>query len=156
MSEEIKEKLPQNISHLIMEIGEKMVLFKLFLLVKDTDWEVYQNLGESGCDLVLLNNKDNRKLKIEVKTRQRLSSTSKGNELKTVHYTLTENEYLNCDFAICYWLENNSFFIVPKSELKQTRSKDKLVYKFIVRKLDDGNFNENGSRFLEKWETILS
>lgn len=156
MSEEIKEKLPQNINHLIMEIGEKMVLFKLFLLVRDTDWEAYQNLGESGCDLILLNNKDNRKIKIEVKTRQRLSSTCKGNESRTVHYTVTENEYLNCDFVICYWLEENTFFIVPKSELKETRSKDKLVYKFIVRKLTNGDFNENGSRFSGKWETILS
>lgn len=47
---ENKEKLPQNIQHLLMEIGERMVLFRLFLLVKDTEWNVYQNLGEIGCD----------------------------------------------------------------------------------------------------------
>ena len=98
MTEEIiKDKLPQNIQHLLMEIGEKMVLFRLFLLLKDTEWDVYQNLGEAGCDLVILNRIGNRKLKIEVKTRQRLYSTSDDKKLRTVHYTITENEYSNCD-----------------------------------------------------------
>ena len=70
-------KLPQNIQHLLMEIGEKSVLFKLFLLTKDTEWEVYQNLTEQGCDIVINNMADgNNRIKIEVKTRQRLHSTS--------------------------------------------------------------------------------
>jgi hypothetical protein len=155
MSEEIKEKLPQNIQHLLMEIGEKMVLFRLFLLVKNTDWNVFYNLGEVGCDLILLNSIDNRKLKIEVKTRQRLYSVSEKKKLNTVHYTVTENEYMSCDFVICYWVEENVFFIVPKVELKKTSSNDKSIYKFIVRKLVDGNFDENSSRFLEKWENII-
>jgi len=53
MPEDSNEKLPQNIQRLLMEIGERMVLFRLFLLVKDTEWDVYQNLSESGCDLLL-------------------------------------------------------------------------------------------------------
>lgn len=132
-----------------------MVLFRLFLLVKNTDWDVYQNLGEVGCDLILLNSNDNSKLKIEVKTRQRLYSTSESRKLNTVHYTVTENEYLSCDFVICYWVEENVFFILPKSELKQTSSNGKPIYKFIVRKLADGSFDENSSRFLDKWDNII-
>lgn len=84
MPDENKEKLPQNIQHLLMEIGERMVLFRLFLLVKDTDWNVYQNLVETGCDLLLLNSLTNQKLKIEVKTRQRLYLLQKNLE-KILH-----------------------------------------------------------------------
>lgn len=155
MDKLIKEKLPQNIQHLLMEIGEKMVLFRLFLLAKNTEWDVYQNLGESGCDIILLNKNDNSKLKIEVKTRQRLYSISDDKRINTVHYTITENEYLNCDFVICYWVEENVFFILPKSELKQTSSNGKTIYKFIVRKLKDGSFDSDSSRFLDKWNNII-
>ena len=119
MLDDNKEKLSQNIQHLLMEIGERMVLFRLFLLVKDTEWDVYQNLGESGCDLLLLNSLTNQKLKIEVKTRQRLYSTSEKSKLNISQYTLTENEYINCDYVVCYWLEENAFFIMPKSNLKK-------------------------------------
>jgi hypothetical protein len=145
--------VPQNIKHLLMEIGEKMVLFKLFVLIKDTAWDVYQNLGESGCDIVLFNNINNKKLKIEVKTRQRLYS-SDNKTLNIVHYSISENEYINCDFVICYWLEDNIFFVVPKSELKPTKNKDKITYKFIVTKRADGSFNDNVARFLNKWDII--
>lgn len=94
-------KLPQNVQNLIKEIGEKLVLFRLFLLVKNTNWEVYQNYSEPGCDLILLNSLMNRKIKIEVKTRQRLYTTSKK-KAKRVQFTLTANEYDNCDFLIGY------------------------------------------------------
>jgi hypothetical protein len=150
-----KEKLPQNIQHLLMEIGEKMVLFKLFLLVKDTEWNVYQNIGEIGCDLLLLNGITNQKLKIEVKTRQRLYSTSKGTRINIAQFTITETEYISCDFVVCYWLEENVFFIVPKTELAETSSNGKPLYKFIVKRRLTGGFDENSTHFLDKWDTII-
>lgn len=153
--EDIKEKLPQNIQHLLMEIGERMVLFRLFILVKDTEWNVYQNLGEAGCDLLLLNSATNKKLKIEVKTRQRLYSTSEGNRLNTLQFTITENEYNSSDFFVCYWLELNAFFIVPKLRLKATSSNGKSLYKFIARRRSDGSFDEGSAAYLDKWDAII-
>lgn len=155
MPDENKEKLPQNIQHLLMEIGERMVLFRLFLLVKDTEWNVYQNLGEIGCDLLLLNSITNQKLKIEVKTRQRLYSTSKGTQKNIAQFTITENEYNSCDFVICYWLEENAFFIVQKSELGETSSNGNPVFIFRVKRRQVGGFDENSTRFLDKWDTII-
>ncbi|SDH03833.1 hypothetical protein [Desulfosporosinus hippei] len=148
------EKLPQNIQHLLMEIGEKSVLFRLYLLTKSTGWEVYQNLGESGCDLILLNSKSGDKIKIEVKTRQRLYTTSK-NAVGTVHFTLTENEYKNCNFLVAYWVENNFFFIVPKHDLKPMKSNEKTLYKFIVRENKIGTLDSNSQHYLNDWKPIL-
>lgn len=45
------KKLPQNIQHLLMEIGEKMVTFHLYVRTQNTPWKVYNNLNEVGCDL---------------------------------------------------------------------------------------------------------
>ena len=50
-----QKKLPQNIQALIGEIGEKQVLLRLYLLVHENSWEVFQNLGEAGFDVLLLN-----------------------------------------------------------------------------------------------------
>lgn len=150
-----KEKLPQNVQHLLMEIGEKMVLYRLFIRTQNTEWDAFQNLGESGCDLLLLNSITNAKLKIEVKTRQRLYSTSDKSRLNTVQYTVSENEYKNCDFVICYWLEENAFFIVPKKELSPTSSNDKILYKYIVRKRADGTFDDKSVQYYEKWDSLL-
>lgn len=155
MPDENKEKLPQNIQHLLMEIGERMVLFRLFLLVKDTEWNVYQNLGETGCDLLILNSVTNQKLKIEVKTRQRLYSTSKESRKNIAQFTITENEYNNCDYVICYWLEENVFFVVPKSELSETSSNSKPLFVFRVKRRSGGGFDENSVRFLDRWDTII-
>lgn len=104
-----EEKLPQNIQHLLMEIGERMVLFRLYILAKDTEWDVYQNLGEKGCDLLIVNGTTNNKIKIEVKTRQRLYTTSKKGKNR-VQFTVTENEFNSCDFIAAYWVEENYFF----------------------------------------------
>jgi len=160
MSDGAPEKLPQNINHLLMEIGEKQVLFRLCLAVHDSSkkssWEVYPNLAESGYDIVLLNMDTKEKLRIEVKARQRLSATAKKESLNMVHFTLTKTEYQNCDFLIAYWLENNDFFIVPKSEFKQTSSKGNALYKFVVRKNKSQKYNPEAEKYLNKWETITA
>lgn len=149
------ERLPQNIQHLLMEIGEKSALFRLFLLTKDTEWDVFQNLGESGCDLIILNIQTGERIKIEVKTRQRLYTTSK--EMKrTVHFTLTENEYNNCDFLIAYWMERNYYFIVPQEALKPSKSNEKVIFKFIVRANKTGLLDPNGEKYLNRWESTTT
>lgn len=152
MSEQNKEKLPQNMQNLLMEIGEKSVLFKLFILVKDTKWEVYYNLGEVGCDLVLIESESNRKVKIEVKTRQKIYSTAQNKN--TSQFTVTELEYKSSNYIVCYWFEENAFFIVPSQELLYTTSNSKPVYKFTVRKRADGSFDEKSKKYLNNWSII--
>ncbi|AWI06763.1 hypothetical protein [Clostridium drakei] len=152
----MKEKLPQNIQNLLMEIGEKSVLFKLFLLTKENpDWEVYYNLNDTGYDLILLKKQTSKRVRIEVKTRQRLYTTSNEKKKRIVHYTITKNEYENSDFIIAYWFEKNYYFIVPISGLSETSSNGVPVYKFIVREKVDGDIDENSKQYLDKWGLLL-
>ena len=149
------KKLPQNILQLLSEIGEKTVLFRLYLLLRNTKWDVYQNLDESGCDIILLNNKTSNKtsrtIKIEVKTRQRLSTTSSK---KFFDFTLTENEYKNTDFLIGYWHDKNYFFIVPTKELKATLSNNNKKYKLRIKYKTDGTLCDASKKYLNKWNFI--
>ena len=57
-------KLPQNINNLLMEIGEKSTIFYLYLLTRKKKWNVYYNLNEVGCDIVLIESGTQRQLNI--------------------------------------------------------------------------------------------
>lgn len=152
----MKDKLPQNIQNLLMEIGEKSVLFKLVLLTKENpDWEVYYNLNDSGYDLILIKKNSSKRVRIEVKTRQRLYTTSDENKKRTVHYTITRNEYEDSDFIIAYWFEKNYYFVVPTCELNETSSNGIPIYTFIVREKANGEIDDNSKKYLDKWEILL-
>ena len=73
-----RKKLPQNIQALIGEIGEKQVLLRLYLLVHENSWDVFHNLGEAGFDVLLQNSTTGEKIRVEVKTRQKLYTTGKN------------------------------------------------------------------------------
>lgn len=118
-------------------------------------WEVYHNLNDTGYDIVLLKKQTFEKVRIEVKTRQRLYTTSNSNNKKSVHYTITKNEFENSDFIIAYWFEKNYYFIVPTSELRETSSNSIPVYKFIVREMADGSIDQKSKYYLENWDLIL-
>ena len=123
----ITEKIPQNIQALIGEIGERMALFKLYELIHtDKNLEVFKNYSDIGYDIGIRNSTAKRKIKIEVKTRQRLISTSSEKKRNSCHFTLTENEKNCADFLVGYWIEHNDFFIVPKSELSKNKSGKKM------------------------------
>lgn len=147
-----EEKLPQNIQDLITDIGEKTVLFHLYLRLKDTKWEVYKSVGDKGCDIVLINPTNNRKVKIEVKTRQRIYTTSNHN---TFHFMITESEYNSCDFLIAYWLEKQYFFIVPKEELILTKSDNRKLYRLTVYEKSDGTLKDTCLKYLDRWDLIM-
>ncbi|MCT4594210.1 MAG: hypothetical protein N4A57_08085 [Anaeromicrobium sp.] len=149
-----KNKLPPNIQHLLMEIGEKSVLFRLFLLTKEfPDCKVFQNLSGAGYDILFLNG--NKEVKVEVKTRQRLYTTSNEKQKRTVQFTVTKNEYDNCDYVIAYWYEKNYYFIVPKKDLRETSSNGKALYKFVVRELANGEIDDNSYKYLDEWEQLI-
>ena len=93
-----RKKLPQNIQALIGEIGEKQVLLRLYLLVHENSWDVFHNLGEAGFDVLLQNSTTGEKIRVEVKTRQKLYTT--GKNIHRVHFFLTDGEYQACDYLI--------------------------------------------------------
>lgn len=150
-------KTTQNISTLIGQIGENLVLFHLYANCKiNNNLEVFKNYSEAGYDVGIRNINTGEKVCIEVKTRQHLVTTTKISSKESIHFTLTENEYNSCDFLIGLWLERNIFFIVPKNQLVKTKSKTKSVYKFVTRQLKNGCFSEKGFEYLNKWNHVIN
>jgi hypothetical protein len=156
-----KEKIPQNIKSLISEIGERMALFKVFELThSNEDLEIFKNYSDNGYDIGIRNNKTGKKVKIEVKARQRLITTASDKTKNSCHFTLPENERHNADFLAGYWLEYHDFFIVPVTELAQSKSGDKIVYKYIVSRLINPSsveyiYSDKSMPYLNNWELIL-
>lgn len=156
------EKISQNIQTLIGDIGEKMSLFNLYKLInKNKDLEIYKNYSESGYDIGIINHKSRKKVRIEVKTRQRLMTTTKKNE-NSCHFTLTEIEKNSSDFLIAYWLDFNDFFIVPigSSDIKKIKSNEKYLFKFVVSRLKEvsekNRYSQHAMKYLNEWEVLLN
>lgn len=147
-----KEKLPQNINNLLMEIGEKSIIFQLYIRTRNTGWNVYYNLGEVGCDIVLLNRGSGKQIKIEVKTRQRLYTTSAQDHF---NFQVTQNEYDNIDFLIGYWFDQNAYFVVPKEQLRRTTSNGKNIYYIKAGLKKDGSFGFDLEKYKDNWNVIL-
>lgn len=156
------EKVAQNISDLIGEIGERMALFKLYKLTHtQKHLEIFKNYSDSGYDIGIRNSNTGKKVKIEVKARQHLVTTTAEKSKNSCHFTLTENEKNSADFLIGYWLEHNSFFIVPTRELNQSKSKGKLLYKHIVTKYKKPKdevsiYSDASMQFFNNWTAILN
>ncbi|PJJ10778.1 hypothetical protein CLU83_4242 [Flavobacterium sp. 1] len=156
-----QDKTPQNINDLVSEIGERMILFKLYSTIYKKEYlEIFKNYSESGYDIGIRNTKNNSKVKIEVKTRQHLVTTTAERSKNTCHFTLTENEWKCADFLIGYWIDYNDFFIVPTSKLTKTSSGKKTLYKLVFSRLkkksmDANIYSESCTPFLNDWATIL-
>ena len=150
-----KSRLPQNIQALIGEIGEKQVMFRLFLLVQHTPWEVFHNLGEAGYDVLLLNPETTERIRIEVKTRQRIYTTSKSHHNKA-QFFLTDGEYQACDFLAAYLMDHNGFYIVPKDDLKQARSGNRIRWRFILTMNSQGKPHPRFAQYRDAWNTLHS
>jgi hypothetical protein len=155
------EKTAQNISDLIGEIGERMALFKLYELTHThKHLEIFKNYSDSGYDIGVRNSRTGKKVKIEVKARQRLVTTAADKSKNTCHFTLTENEKESADFLVGYWLEDNSFFIVPTDKLGKSKNSSKTVYKHIVTRYKnpkDENriYSEASMKYFDEWKPIL-
>ena len=156
------EKIPQNISDLIGEIGERMALFKLYELTHlHKHLEIFKNYSDSGYDIGVRNSLTGKKIKIEVKARQHLVTSAAEKSHNSCHFTLTENEKNCADFLIGYWLEHSAFFVVPTSELKPSNNKGTIVYKHIVTKykkpkVDTNIFSDGSMQFHNNWTAILN
>ena len=152
------KSIPQNIIDAIKEIGENFVLFQLFLMTRNTSWKVYKNYVDTGYDISLLNIKTHNIIKVEVKTRQRY--LTKNKDRNVIHFTLTENEYINSDFMVAYLLYDKTrsdFFVVPCDEkgFKKVKNKEKWLYKFVVTlKKKDNCYSENCITYYDNWNLI--
>ncbi len=147
-----RQKLPQNIQALIGEIGERQVLLRLFLLVQDTPWEVFRNLGEAGYDILLMNPESGERVRIEVKTRQRLYTT--GGPNRPIHFRLTDGEYRSCDFLAAYSLDTNTFFIVPREHLKEAHAGVRTYWRFVLTTDKQGKPHPRFEQYRDAWHTI--
>lgn len=154
-----KERLPQNMSVILQEIGENSVLFHLFLMTTENDWTIFKNLSDKGCDIILAKfdsiDSPENKLRIEVKTRQKLHSTSsdKKNFDRQAQFNLTEAEYTSCDFLVAFWFDLNAYFILPKNDLKKV-GKTSVKYRFTAKRLKDDSFNDASQAYLNNWQEI--
>ena len=147
-----KTKLPQNIQALIGEIGEKQVLLRLFLLVQGSPWEVFHNLGEAGYDLLLQHSDSGERIRIEVKTRQRMYTTSRRRG--TVQFFLTDGEYKACDFLVACLLDDNSFYIVPRQDLKEAHSGKRTRWRFVLTMTKQGKPHPRFEKYRDAWHTL--
>lgn len=146
-----KEKIPYNISALLGEIGELQVLLRLALHAhKNGRWRVFRNVGEAGYDILLERKRPRRRIAIEVKTRQKIFTTSKHRNL--VHFILSPAEYAACDFVIGYYLDENQFYIIPKKELKPSGTSKR--WRYIVSFNKKGELHPKHKRFLDNWALI--
>jgi hypothetical protein len=145
-------KLPQNIQALIGEIGEKQVLLRLYMLTHGTPWNVFHNLGEAGFDVLIMNSKTGEKVRIEVKTRQKLYTTGKHSD--QVHFVLTDGEYQACDFMIGYLLDANDFYIVPKMDLKKAMVNGIPRWRLVVTHNKAGEPHPRFQRFRNAWTCL--
>ncbi len=144
--------LPQNIQTLIGEIGERQVLLQLSLRCRGTKWRVFLSLGEPGYDVLLLNQETHRELRIEVKARQRMYTTSRNP--KSVGFVLTDVEHRACHFLIAYLLDDNSFYIVPKQDLKKAHSGDSVLWRFSFTVNVEGKPPEAVAKYWNAWQLI--
>lgn len=151
----LNKLVPKNIKTTIKDIGELSCIFYLYYYFSDAGWSVHRNYDEKGYDILLLNKKDyDKKVKIEVKTRQRIISSRK-NANRTTHFTLSQIEKKEADYLVALWLEYNLFFIVPTAALKETSSNNKKLFKFIVKLDKEKKPDSESQKYLEKWEQII-
>ena len=144
----MKRDTTQTEKDILAQIGENSVLLQLSLR-SSSRWKVYRSIKDSGCDIILENN-ESKKVKIEVKTRQKLCA--KAEKERGPQFTLTEKERNSADYVICYWWEKNDYFVVPKKDLIETKNGEKTVYKFSVGKLGS---NERTNKYLNNWDQLF-
>jgi hypothetical protein len=148
-SEKLKQ-LPQNLKALLQDIGENAALFCIFTKIHQTEWKAFKNLDEAGCDIVLMNLKTSKLLKIEVKTRQSIYSSAKKKNHNSKLFQMTKLEYNSMDFLICYWFDNNNFFLVPKGDIDG--KKKSIRIRIVKGKNDLYGVNE---KYRNNWDVLV-
>ncbi len=147
-----EDKLLQNIHSLIGEIGQKQVLLRFFLLVQNTDWQVYQNLGEPGNTMMLFNPQTAAHLRIVIKTRQRMYIT--GRPRRWVRFFLTESEFKSCDYLVAYFMDYNGFYVVPKTDLEEVQAGELVRWRFTLTMNNQGEPHPRCAQYKDAWQSL--
>jgi len=146
-----RKKLPQTIQALVGDIGEQQVLLRFAILAHQCKgWEVFKNIGESGFDILLIDTKTSNRIAIEVKTRQKLYSTSV--RAGSVRFFLTKNEYKSTDFVVAYYIDKNWFFIIPKEDLISVSGGKR--WRFVLSLNKKGEIPKTTLKYFNAWESI--
>lgn len=139
----------------LSQIGESYVIIKLFqLFFGNENISIYKNLKEEGYDILLINEKTNKKVKIEVKTRQKTVTAQSNINPRSAYFTLTEGEYKNADVLIGYWLERNEFYIVPVKDLTERKSSGKLIYRLELKIAKNNKPEKKYEEYLDNWDYL--
>lgn len=146
--------MPQKTNELLKEVGEKTVLYHLIAKTIDSCWQVHISLSDPGCDIILWNELTNKKVLVEVKTRQRIYVTG---EHERFMFKVTDFEYQHCDFLIAYWFEMNYLFIVPKDKLKMGTEwgGTRRFWKLQINPKSDGSLDSYSEQFIERWDLLF-
>jgi len=145
------EKIPHNIGALTRDIGEQQVLLRLALFAHaNKKWQVYRNVNQKGYDILLVKKGSRKRIAIEVKTRQHIFTTSKNQ--KVIRFYVTPGEYKACDFLVGYFLDRDSFYIVPKKYLKPSLRGQR--YRYFVTLDKQGNPNKRNLEYFNNWSLI--
>lgn len=149
-----EDKLLQNIQSLTAEIGEKQVLLRFFLLVQNTPWQVFQNLGEASYSLLLLNTSTGDSIRVKVKTRQGMYVV--GRPRRRIKFSLTEDEYQSCDFLVAYFMDDNAFYVVPKADLQELPPGSLARWRFTLELDRRREPIPECARYRDAWDSIHS
>jgi hypothetical protein len=146
-------ELPQNLKTALQEVGELSSLIYLHLLIEckeHKEWKVFRNYADAGCDIVLMG--PGKQINLEVKSRQTITASGNPN---VCHFTVTPNERKSCQFVLAYWLNKETFFIVPTSDLKSVNSNGKVLYKFIAAYSESNlDFTDSCRHYAGDWAAI--
>jgi len=145
-------KLPQNIQALIGEIGEKQVMLRLYLRAHRKGWEVFHNLGEAGYDILLTKRSTGERIRVEVKTRQYMYTTTK--RPSRVLFFLTDREYQASDFLVACSLDHNGFYVVPVKDLKKAHSGNRTLWRFLLTMSKYGEAHPRFAQYRDAWASL--
>ena len=139
----------------LSQTGELSVILKLFhLFFGNDDISIYRNLKEQGYDILLVNEKNKKRMKIEVKARQRTITSKSNINPRSTYFTLSESEYKNADALVGYWFERNEFYIVPIKDLIERKSRNKLQYRLELKIAKNNEPVMRFKKYLENWQYL--
>jgi len=66
-------------------------------------------------------------------------------------FPLTDSEYRACDFLIAYFIDNNSFYIIPKGEMRCVLGKKKIYWRYRLPVSQQDDLKPGEQKYLNEW-----
>ena len=132
-------------------VGEELVLLQLALRCVGTDWQAFRSITENGCDIELIHRQTNKRINVEVKTRQRL--VSKHSAKDSVHFSATGQECESLDVMVCFFVDTNTIFVVPRADLRHGEVKGRPHASYYL-KLDKQGRPRDIEQYKDAWHLV--